>query len=45
MKAWEVLGATSAPDGSDIRLTRRGDEYVMLIVPEDRGAKRRRSSA
>src|SRR6187402_722003 len=30
MKAWELLGATSAPDGTDIRLTRRGGEYVIL---------------
>jgi spermidine synthase len=30
MKAWELLGATSAPDGTDIRLTRRGREYVIL---------------
>ena len=30
MKAWELLGATSAPDGTDIRLTRRGDEYLIL---------------
>jgi spermidine synthase len=30
MKAWELLGATSAPDGTDIRLTRRAGEYVIL---------------
>jgi spermidine synthase len=30
MKAWELLGETSAPDGTDIRLTRRGGEYVIL---------------
>ena len=30
MKAWELLGATSTPDGTDIRLTRRNDEYVIL---------------
>jgi spermidine synthase len=30
MKAWELLGATSAPDGTDIRLTRRDNEYVIL---------------
>src|ERR687890_1990010 len=30
MKGWELLGATSAPDGTDIRLTRRDDEYVIL---------------
>ena len=30
MRAWELLGETRAPDGTDIRLTRRGDEYVIL---------------
>jgi len=30
MKAWELLGETRAPDGTDMRLTRRDDEYVML---------------
>ena len=30
MKAWERLGATSASDGTDIRLTRRAGEYVIL---------------
>ena len=30
MKAWELLGEASAPDGTDIRLTRRDDEYVIL---------------
>ena len=30
MKGWELLGATSAPDGTDIRLTRRDNEYVIL---------------
>src|SRR6476661_7150277 len=30
MKAWELLGATSAPDGTDIRLIRRDDEHVIL---------------
>src|SRR5687768_16972848 len=30
MKAWEVLGQSSAPDGTDIRLTRRDDEYLIL---------------
>lgn len=30
MKPWELLGATSAPDGTDIRLVRRDDEYVIL---------------
>ena len=30
MKAWELLGETCAPDGTDIRLTRRDAEYVIL---------------
>ena len=30
MKAWELLGEASAPDGTDIRLTRRDHEYVIL---------------
>jgi spermidine synthase len=30
MKAWELLGQTRTPDGTDMRLTRRDSEYVML---------------
>jgi spermidine synthase len=30
MKAWELLGQTRTPDGTDMRLTRRDDEYVIL---------------
>jgi len=30
MKPWEVLGDSSAPDGTDIQLRRRGDEYLIL---------------
>jgi spermidine synthase len=30
MKPWELLGDTSTPDGTDIRLVRRDDEYVIL---------------
>ena len=30
MKAWELLGDTCAPDGTNIRLTRRDDEYMLL---------------
>lgn len=30
MKPWELLGETRAPDGSDVRLTRRDDEYLIL---------------
>jgi len=30
MKAWEVLGEASTPDGTDIQLWRRDDEYLIL---------------
>ena len=30
MKAWELLGKSSAPDGTDIQLRRRDDEYLIL---------------
>jgi spermidine synthase len=30
MKPWELLDATSTPDGADIRLVRRDDEYLIL---------------
>jgi spermidine synthase len=30
MKAWEVLGESSAPEGTNIQLRRRGDEYLIL---------------
>jgi spermidine synthase len=30
MRAWELLGAASTPDGTDIRLTRRDNEFVIL---------------
>ena len=30
MKPWELLGGTSALDGTDIRLLRRDDEYLIL---------------
>lgn len=30
MKPWQLLGETRAPDGSDIRLTWRDDEYLIL---------------
>ena len=31
MKAWELLGQTCTSDGSDMRLTSRDDEYVILV--------------
>lgn len=31
MKSWELLGVTSAPDGSDMRLSRRDNEYVIWV--------------
>ena len=30
-RAWELLGQTETPDGSDIRLTVRDDKYVILV--------------
>ena len=30
MKPWELLGQTRAPDGTDLSLTLRGGEYVIL---------------
>jgi len=30
MKAWELLGESSAPDGTDIQLRRRDGEYLIL---------------
>jgi spermidine synthase len=30
MKAWEVLGESCTPDGTDIQLRRRDDEYLIL---------------
>lgn len=31
VKAWEVLGEACTPDGNDMRLTKRDDEYVVLL--------------
>jgi len=31
MKPWELLGQTDTPDGSDMRLTVRDGEYVILV--------------
>lgn len=31
MKPWELLGQTLTPDGSDMRLTRRDDEFVIHV--------------
>ena len=31
MKPWELLGQTTTPDGSDMALTRRDGEYVILV--------------
>jgi spermidine synthase len=30
VKPWELLGETRAPDGADVKLMRRGGEYVIL---------------
>ena len=31
MKPWELLGETRTPEGSDVRLTRQDNEYVILV--------------
>ncbi len=31
MKAWELLGETRTPEDDDMRLTRRDNEYVILV--------------
>jgi spermidine synthase len=31
MKRWELLAQTSTPDGSDMRLSRQDDEYVIWV--------------
>jgi len=31
MRPWELLGETRTPDGNDMRLTRRDDEFVILV--------------
>jgi spermidine synthase len=31
MKRWELLGQTSTPDGSDMRLSKQDDEYVIWV--------------
>jgi spermidine synthase len=31
MKMWELLGETCTPEGSDMRLTRRDGEFVILV--------------
>src|SRR6202047_789405 len=31
MKSWELLAEACTPDGTDMRLTRRGNEFVILV--------------
>ena len=31
MKPWKLLGQTCTPDGSDMRLSVRDDEHVILV--------------
>ena len=31
MRAWELIGETRTPDGDDILLTKRDEEYVVLV--------------
>jgi spermidine synthase len=35
VKPWELLGSTRTPDGSDLSLTRRGSEYLILADGKD----------
>jgi spermidine synthase len=35
MKPWELLGRAPLPDGTDMTLTRRGNEYVILADGKD----------
>ena len=32
MTAWELLGQTCTPDGTDMRLIKRGNEYEILVL-------------
>ena len=44
MKAWELLGETSTPDGSHVRLTRQENEYVILVDGKTLMSSRRHGS-
>jgi spermidine synthase len=44
MKPWELLGETRTPEGSDVRLTRQDDEYVILVDGRTLMSSRRHGS-
>ena len=44
MKTWELLGETSTPDGSHVRLTRQENEYVILVDGKTLMSSRRHGS-
>src|SRR4051794_31282568 len=44
MKAWELLGETRTPDGSDVRLMRQDSEYVIWVDGKTLMSSRRHGS-
>ncbi len=44
MKPWEVLGKAKTPEGAEISLTRRGDEYLILRDGKDLMGSRMKGS-
>jgi spermidine synthase len=44
MKAWELLGETRTPEGSDVRLMRQDNEYVILVDGRTLMSSRRHGS-
>ena len=44
MKPWEMLGETRTPEGSDVRLTRQDNEYVILVDGRTLMSSRRHGS-
>src|SRR4051794_13239563 len=44
MKAWELLGETQTPDGSDVRLMRQDSEYVIWVDGKTLMSSRRHGS-
>ena len=44
MKAWELLGETRTPDGSDVRLMRQDEEYVICVDGRTLMSSRRHGS-
>jgi spermidine synthase len=44
MTAWELLGQTCMPDGTDMRLTRQGNDYELLVNGRTLMSSRRHGS-